>query len=214
MVVSQNPGDTTPSWSTPTALPGAAQDFNVTGLNCPNPGFCAAVAQSAQGNAILTTTNPAGGAGTWTAHPLPGALWVTCPSVALYVAFGDQGVATSTDPTDPSPTWNSAALPIRATDLGACPTTSLCIGASGPNAVASTNPTVGASAWSSFLVAALPCDPATPCRAEALQALDDHGVQTLDTAPQGIGTVIGDPTLSGDTVSWTDGGAARSAPLR
>ena len=75
------------------------------------------------------------------------------------------------------------------------------------------NPTGGASAWSSFLVAALPCDPSTPCRAEALQALDDHGVKTLDTAPQGTGTVISDPTLSGDTVSWTDGGAPRSAAL-
>jgi hypothetical protein len=46
-----------------------------------------------------------------------------------------------------------------------------------------------------------------------IQALDDHGVETLDTAPQGTGTVIGDPTLSGSTVSWTDDGTPHSAGL-
>jgi hypothetical protein len=215
VLVSQDPADTAPTWTAPATLPGQAGDFFTAGLNCPSAGFCAVVGISpfASGNSILTTTDPAGGAVTWSAHPLPNAQSVTCASTALCVAFAGQNVATSTDPTDPSPTWTTAALPVDGADRGTCPTTSLCIGGSGPNAVVSTNPTGGVSAWSSFILAALSCDPATPCRAEALQALDDHGVHTLDTAPQGTGTVISDPTLSGDTVTWTDAATARSTGL-
>jgi hypothetical protein len=95
-----------------------------------------------------------------------------------------------------------------------CPTISLCVAFAQQDAVVSTDPTGGQNAWTSFLVGALPCDPATPCVAETIQALDTHGLETLDTAPQGTGTVIGDPTLSGDTVTWTDGGVGRSATLR
>ena len=128
-----------------------------------------------------------------------------------FTGQGSPGVATSTDPIDPSPIWTMAPLPGNGADVGACPTTSLCVGAGGPNAVVSQDPTGGSSGWSSFLVAALPCDPATPCRAEALQALDHQGVHTLDTAPQGTGTAISDPALSASAVSWTDAGAPRSA---
>lgn len=215
VVVSQDPGDAAPTWTPPTTLPGQTGDTFVTGLNCPSTGFCAAAAlsPSGSGNSILTTTDPAGGAATWSAHPLPGAQWVTCPSTALCVAFTNQSVATSTDPTDPSPTWSTTALPGNQVTSGICPTTSLCIGARGPSAAVSQNPTGGADAWSSFLVAALPCDPATPCRAEVLQAVDDRGTHTFDTAPQGSGTVISDPTLAGNTLTWTDQGAPRSAGL-
>jgi hypothetical protein len=212
VLLSQDPADASPTWSARATLPGQAGDSFVAGLNCPSSGFCAAVGESLSGNEVLTTTDPAGGAGTWSAHPVPGAQWVTCPSAALCVAFEGQDVATSTDPSDPSPMWNTTALP-ASTNLGVCPTVSLCVGAAGADAVVSSNPTGGPSAWSGFLVAALPCDPATPCRAEALQALDDHGVRILDTAPQGTGTVIGDPALAGDTISWTDAGTPRSAGL-
>ena len=213
VLVSQDPGDPAPTWSPPAALPGAAEDFFLPSLDCPSSDFCAAVADSDAGNQVLTTTDPAGGAGTWSAHPVPGVQWVTCPSTALCVAFGGNEVATSTDPTDPSPTWSATTLPIGGIFRGTCPATSLCVAAAGSDAAVATNPTGGAGAWSSFLVAALPCDPATPCRAEALQALADHGVQTLDSAPQGTGTLISDPTLTGDTVTWTHDGAPRSAGL-
>ncbi len=213
VLVSQDPGDAAPTWTARATLPGLPADAFIAGLNCPSAAFCAAVAESVSGNSILTTTDPAGGAATWTAHPLANAQWVTCPSTALCVAFTGQGVATSTDPTDPSPIWNTTALSVTRVVSGTCATTSLCIGVDGADAVASTNPTGGASAWSSFLVAALPCDPATPCRAEALQSLDHHGVETLDTAPQGSGNVISDPTLAAGDVTWTDDGAPRSAGL-
>jgi hypothetical protein len=213
VLVSQDPGDPAPTWSPPAALPGAAEDFFLPSLDCPSSDFCAAVADSDAGNQVLTTTDPAGGAGTWTAHPVPGVQSVTCPSTALCVAFGGNEVATSTDPTDPSPTWTATTLPIGGIFLGTCPATTFCVAAAGSDATVATNPTGGASAWSSFLVAALPCDPATPCRAEALQTLDSRGVQTLDTAPQGTGTVISDPTLSANTVNWSHGGVPRSAGL-
>ncbi|MGH2914569.1 MAG: hypothetical protein ACRDMX_06245, partial [Solirubrobacteraceae bacterium] len=60
----------------------------------------------------------------------------------------------------------------------------------------------------------LPCYPATPCLAEQVAALDDRGMAVLDTAPQGTGTVLGDLRLTGDTLSWTNGGAARQTTLR
>jgi hypothetical protein len=215
VLTSQDPGDPSPTWTSPSMLPGAAGVTSAAGLNCPSAGFCSAVANSASGDAVLTTTDPAGGAGTWTAHPLAGAVWVNCPSAALCVALDGHNVLTSTDPTDASASWSTVALstPATATPVLTCPTTSLCVGFARQEAFTSSDPTGGASAWTSFLADALPCDPATPCRAETLQALDDHGLHTLDTAPQGTGTVIGNPALSPGAISWTRDGSPESAPL-
>lgn len=222
VLTSQDPGDPTPDWTSPARLTGATPQEFIASLNCPTTSFCSAVSTDASGasGAVLTTTNPAGGAGTWTTDPLGQVSAVTCPDTSLCVALDGANLLTSTDPTDPSPAWTTTAappLPVQPAPvqptLADCPTTSLCVAFAQPYAIASANPTGGASAWTSFLVDALPCDPATPCRAEALQAVDDQGAHTLDTAPQGSGTVISDPALSGDTLTWTDGGTSRSAGL-
>jgi hypothetical protein len=105
------------------------------------------------------------------------------------------------------------SLPQTSVPAAACPTTSLCVDFAQQYAAVSSDPTRGAGAWTSFLADALPCDPATPCIGELIQALEDRGVETLDTTPQGTGTVISDPTLSGSTVSWTDSGTPHSAGL-
>ena len=219
VLVSQDPADATPTWSAPAALPGADHDY-ITNLSCPSSGLCAAAAESPTGAAVLTTTDPAGGAGGWSAHPLAGASWVTCPTTALCVALAggaviaptEPDVFTSTDPTDPSPSWSPAALPTPAS-LVTCATPSLCVAGAQQDVEVSTDPTGGTSAWTSFLADALSCDPATPCRAEVLQAVDDQGLHTLDTAPQGSGTVIADLQFSGDTLTWTNAGTPRSAGL-
>ena len=211
VLTSQDAGDPSPTWTSPAALPGSTPRNYVTDLSCPNAGFCAA----ADSGAVVTTTDPAGGPGTWTTQPVTNATWVSCASTSLCVALVGRDVLTSTDPTDASPSWSTTALAATPTQalLAACPTTSLCVAFAQQYAITSSDPTGGPSAWTSFLADALPCDPATPCRAEALQALDDQGLHALDTAAQGSGTVIGGPTFSGDTIRWTDGGTPRSAGL-
>jgi hypothetical protein len=218
---SQDPADPTPAWTPEAAVPGATGESRLASLTCPSAGFCAAVLSSPSGTAVIASTDPAGGAGTWTAHPLNVGS-ITCGSTSLCAAFGDGDVLISTDPSDASPTWTTTALPATPTPtptptltptVAACPTTSLCVGFAQQYAFASSDPTGGTGDWTSFLADALPCDPATPCVAELLQTLDGHGLETLDASAQGTGTVLSDPTLSGDTVTWTDSGGARSATL-
>ena len=221
VLTSRDPGDPSPAWTPPTSLPGAAGVDFVSGLNCPTTGLCAAVTESNSGDKVFLTTDPAAGGAAWTAQPVSNPVWVSCAGPTLCLALaganprsfrGDDAV-TSTDPTDAAPTWSTTtALPAQPS-LVTCPTTSLCVAFDRQTAVTSSAPTGATSAWTSFLADALPCDPATPCRAEALQALDDHGVHTLDTAPQGSGTVISAPTLSPGAVSWTHAGSPESATL-
>lgn len=215
VLTTQDPGDATPTWTPEAPLPDATALSQPDSLTCPSVNFCASIISSFSDGAVITSTDPAGGASTWTAHPLTGVASIACASTALCVAFSGDNVQSSTDPTDASPSWTATALSLRQGYVAptTCPTVSLCVAFAQQDAVVSADPTGGASAWTSFLVGALPCDPATPCVAETIQALDSHGLETLDTAPQGTGTVIGDPVLSGDTVTWTDGGVGRSAAL-
>ncbi len=215
VLTTQDPGDATPTWTPEASLPDASVQSQPESLTCPTANFCAAIVASVSESAVVTTTDPAGGAGAWVAHPLTGVASVACASTALCVAFSGDNVQTSTDPTDASPSWTAAALSLSQSYVApaTCPSTSLCVAFAQQDAVVSADPTGGASAWTSFLVGALPCDPATPCIAETIQAFDNQGLQTVDAAPQGAGTVLSSPTLSGDTLTWTDGGVARSATL-
>lgn len=108
-------------------------------------------------------------ASTWESRQLSGGaaesmlFGVSCPSAQLCVAVGrNNTVATSTDPTGDSSSWNSTFVGSGSFDTGAgggfyngaqirgvsCPTTQLCIAVSFEGFIyTSTNPTGGASAW-------------------------------------------------------------------
>jgi hypothetical protein len=203
---SSDPADPTPSW-TATQLPGL--NFIRT-VDCPTATFCAAGAQPNTGAAILTSTNPVGGASAWTVKTVNDFITaVTCAGTSLCLAVDTVGVLTSVDPSEPSSSWTQTTLPNTFTGAS-CPSADLCAVAAGPSVLTAANPTGGSSAWTSTPVDALPC---YPCLAETLTAVDDHGAHTLDTAPPGSGTVIADPQFSGDTLTWSDGGTRRSAGL-
>ena len=201
---SSDPADSAPSWTT-THLADT-----VFSIECPTAGLCLAGTLTRSGAAISTTTNPLGGVSAWTAHPVTDVVTsVGCAGTSLCVAADDEGVVTSSDPSDASATWSATGLPDNV-DLVSCPATNLCLAAGGPDILSSTDPTGGSSTWTGGLVDDLPCD---PCLAETLAAVDTHGAHTLDTAPEGSGTVIANLQFSGDTLTWTDGGTPRSAGL-
>ena len=135
----------------------------LTSVSCPTSALC--VATDGAGH-VVTSTDPAGGAGEWTATDIDGSnpIWsVSCPSASFCVAVGGEGfggeekghVLVSTNPTGGAAAWT-------VTKLGAfhemvhvsCPTTSLCAGIE-TNAFGavgeistSTEPAMGASSWS------------------------------------------------------------------
>jgi hypothetical protein len=96
------------------------------GVSCPSPSFCAA---SDQIGGVFTSTNPAGGAASWTRMVVSssgGLTAIDCPTVSLCVATGvgdDTGsdadvppppaavLWVSTNPTGGPDTWHQVALP-------------------------------------------------------------------------------------------------------
>jgi hypothetical protein len=205
VLASTDPTDASPSWTARHVAAGG-----VTSISCPTTGFCAAVASGSGGTAVLTTTDPAGTTPTWAAHSFLGFLGsVTCAGTSLCLAVGGSTTLTTTDPADASPAWIETTL-AHQINVASCPTSNLCIAAGGPDILTFTGPTGGAAAWHSALVDARDCD---PCLAETLTGVDDHGVHTLDTAPPGPGTQIADLRFTGSTLTWTHGGAPRSAGL-
>jgi WD40-like Beta Propeller Repeat len=203
---SSDPADPTPSW-TATQLPGLN---SIRTVDCPTATFCAAGAEPNSGGAIVTSTNPVGGGESWTVKTVNDPITaVTCAGTSLCLVVDTVGVLTSVDPSEASPSWTQTTLPNTFTGAS-CPSANLCAVASGPSVLTTAYPTGASSSWASTPVDALGC---YPCLAETLAAVDDHGAQTLDTAPAGSGTVIANLRFSGDTLTWTDGGSPHSASL-
>ena len=135
-------------------------------ISCPSPSLCVATGTN---SAIVSSTNPAGGASTWSAvHPegywlppygdpsqtsYPGNAirGVSCPTTGFCAAAGPQGhFFATTDPTGPAEAWTEVRLGLDATHMNgiSCPSPSLCV-AVGQNGriVTSNDPTGDAAAW-------------------------------------------------------------------
>jgi hypothetical protein len=109
---------------------------------------------------VLTTDDPAGGAGAWTTADVDGSNTLTainCVSAALCVAVDSSGnVLTSTDPADGASAWHTASIGMNLTAVS-CASAQLCAAAGSvptndgsnadPTVYTSTDPTGGASAW-------------------------------------------------------------------
>lgn len=117
------------------------------------PGTTVCLAADEYGD-LLTSDDPAGGAGTWSAgkiaaSPGPGLQAVACPGVSLCVA-AESDIYHSSDPAGGASTW-------RATRLGgigsfmydiACPTTTLCVAIRADGRIAvSSHPAGGTAVW-------------------------------------------------------------------
>ena len=146
-----------------TGLPsGNAEATDVRTISCPSTSLC--VASSSED--IYTTTNPAGGAGTWIEAktweepdfaPFPEFTGVSCPSTTFCVAVTLDGyVATSTNPTGGASAWTKSERIVGLTEGNSvsegfsgvsCPTTSMCVALGGQGIVTSTNPSGGTAAW-------------------------------------------------------------------
>jgi len=150
---STDPTGPASAWTVADLTP-TGPNINFYGVSCPSPTFCAAVAAK---GVVVTSANPTGGAGAWTKTQLEGPLelrGVSCYSVALCVAVGDNGssirpqpgdegrVVSSTNPI--AGIWQPGQVPPRGALFGvSCPSPQLCLsGNAFGDLVFSTNPAV------------------------------------------------------------------------
>ena len=150
------------NWSAPEVIDSG---HSITGVACPSVSLCVAVDN---GGNVLTSTNPAGGVGTWTSSSVSteaGFEAVSCASAALCVALDGLGdVVTSTSPTGGAGAWTKANITAGVgNESVACPSTELCVATTGQRLLSegifradvftSINPTGGAVAWNTAVLA-------------------------------------------------------------
>lgn len=158
------------------------------GVSCPTPAFCAAVDQ--YGNAIVST-DPSGGAGTWstTRVSFSSLRSISCPSASFCFAAGGGPMATSTDPSGGIGSWHRFQLMNVASyvESVSCASANLCVAVGNAGDVlSSTEPTGGPGAWhqvdlGSQSLEAVSCPTASLCVAVDLDG--DAFVSTNPTGP-------------------------------
>jgi len=147
-------------------------EHTIRGVSCASPVLCVGVGD---GGHAVTSTNPNGGAGAWTAADIDGTnnlYGVSCTSASLCVAGDIAGnVALSTSPTGGSGAWSTAHIDGGFTIFNvSCASAPLCAAVDDQGNVAlSSNPTGGPSAWTvskidqSNEMKAISCPSATLC---------------------------------------------------
>lgn len=117
-------------------------------ISCPSVSLCVAVDGAGR---ILSSAQPAGGAGTWSITAGPALENITCPSASLCVGASDFTLYSSTDPTASGGAWTPAfAESAPGHDLHgiSCPSASLCVAVdSDGDVITSTDPAGGPGAW-------------------------------------------------------------------
>lgn len=104
---------------------------------------------------VVTSTDPARGAGTWSVSSAPAALAaISCPSLTLCVGTDGTSVVVSTDPPGGGGTWRVVTQGSSSGNAimegASCPSTSLCVVGDEAGTVAtSTDPAGGPGAWQS-----------------------------------------------------------------
>ena len=164
------------------------------------------------GAAILTSTDPTGGASSWSSAPVASGDEivdaVSCPSVSLCVAATNQGdVFTSTNPTGGASAWTKTTIDQR--ERRSTPSRarrSRCASRSTTgNILTSTNPTGGASAWTKTtldrgsVIDAVSCPSVSLCvagRRRQRPDLDrsDRRRERVDERPRSIGGTTSTPS--------------------
>jgi len=206
------------SWSAPALIdhqPTTSSAPGVLpGISCPSASLCVAVDNA--GN-VVTSTNPAGGASTWTVTHVDGSAGsnriltgISCPSASLCVAVDQEGdVVTSTDPTGGASAWRVAHVNgIYSFDFASvsCPSMSLCVAVdTSGNAVSSADPTGGPSAWNAVHAdpTMLSCGPhgSNECQAPLLSV--SCPTASLCVAFDEAGNVVTSTNPTGDASAWT-----------
>ena len=188
--VSSNPADPSATWT----VSHVDQDVTVNGaqaaltdVSCPSVFLC--VATDNAGN-VLSTTDPAGGAATWTATAVDEGTaleTVSCPSTSFCVAAGGATILVSTAPAAYNAPWTVGAIPGPPADPGiqriSCTGTLLCVGTDQNGDVLSTDdPGGGGSTWRTTNVESYGIPVATCAQSAWCIAID--GVGNLLTGAQ------------------------------
>jgi hypothetical protein len=174
------------SWSAPMSIDPSGGP--PTAVSCASASLCVWVDR---GGDIVSSTNPAGGAGAWGINrDFHGGIFsgVSCPTPALCVVTSSGGgVLTSSHPTATSGSWTGVVVPGESGGLNgiSCPSASLCVGVGG-NVVSSTNPAGGAGAWKAINVPGAGILNAVSCPSSSLcVAAGSNGVIATSTNPTG-----------------------------
>jgi len=171
----------------------------VNDISCPSTTLCVA---TDGGTTILTSTDPAGGASTWTKTATPddyGLVLVTCPATTLCLAFDGFGrVLASTDPAGGGATWfltTAGRIDPAGWDALSCPSTNLCVADdNNGHVLTSTDPLGGV--WSGS--AAFPGESSFG----ALQTISCPSTTLCVMADNG-GNVLTSTNPTGGTAAWT-----------
>jgi len=153
VIASKDPGGGAAAWT----MSGIDSKVSLSGISCPDEMLCVAVGGTSErdfpSGVVMTSTDPAGGPGTWTVvHLNTSSLTaISCPSPSLCVAIDAAGdVHTSTDPTGGAIAWSSFGVDSTVSGPTAisCPSASLCVAVdTDGNVMTSSDPTGGAGAW-------------------------------------------------------------------
>lgn len=214
LITSTNPTGGAGAWT--------ATDMGEVGLyavSCPSTSLCVAVGNGScpvgfpscvegdQDGDVLTSTNPAGGAGTWSranVENIISILGVSCPAVSLCVAGDQEGnVLTSANPTGGAGAWTVTKV-AQYIDAVACPSVSLCVvGNSDGDLMTSINPTGGAGAWTVVKVGSASHFSSISCPSVSMCVAVNYG-----------GDVFTSTNPTGGAGAWTSTNVTGGAELR
>ena len=148
VIAARAQAQTTLTWSAPVAIDGTNGDLH--DISCSSPSLCIAIDASGE---LLTSTDPAGGAGAWnptTNFSEQGLTRTACtPSAMCVIGDASGDIFVSTDPTNGSSWTGGAGDGLDTIVSMSCASDTLCVaGDASGNVSVSTNPTGGPGTWS------------------------------------------------------------------
>jgi hypothetical protein len=156
-------------------------------IDCPTTSLCVV---GGDGDRIATSTDPAGGAGTWSVGAVLGAagaliMRISCPSASLCVAVDHDGEAlVSMDPAGGASTWTVTDIPkagasVRELNGLSCPSTTLCVAADRSHTDLLTGPPTSPATWSVIPLTYSPHD--VSCTPDGTCVVAAGGIYTTKT---------------------------------
>jgi hypothetical protein len=154
---SHDPTGGAATWTfTPLPVPPETTIDSGAWLSCPSAAFCTMVVPGQEGtpaytsDALLTSTDPAGGASAWHASTFPASHYpsgLSCASTSFCALVDFDGdLETTSDPTADDPTWTRSSISADDTALD-CPASTLCLTTAADRLYATTDPAAAHPVW-------------------------------------------------------------------
>jgi hypothetical protein len=176
------------TWSAPTLIDSQQgyQDISINRISCPSATQCVAI--DGNGN-VLTSSNPAGGAGAWTIEhdDLSDANVLSCPATTLCVATSyPDHIYISTNPSGGPGAWRETQVGgVNEVSGLSCPTTSLCAATDGVSEILPTTDPAGGGGWSRTTLPITGLSQVTCTATELCVAIGDNGMVAVSNDPTG-----------------------------